>query len=179
MRVLGWMVLFAGIALGGYAMFVYDPSVATDYGRVVNIERLDYRRNLLLVSGVAIIGGLLVALLTPKPKEHPFREAMLVNDLSTMESMIRTGAAEVDGRTSRGWTWLREAVERCDVPQATLLMKFGADPDRPTNEHFYSPRMFVSDKAKYGPKRFIELQALMDKHPQADRKVSPEEAATT
>lgn len=178
MRTVGWIIVCVGVAVGVYSMVFFDPSVGSgDYSRVVNIERLDYRRNLLIVSGIAVIGGLLLAVLSPRPKEHPFLEAMLVNDLFTMENMLKTGAAEVDGRSSHGWTWLREAVERCDVPQTSLLLRYGADPDRPTNERYPSSREFVSDRAKYGPRKFKELHALLESYPASTPGTNPADSA--
>lgn len=66
MKGLGMILWIGGIALAGYAFFVFDPSVSTapfGYGRVVNAD-LQQRQMMMLVAGCAlfVVGAVMHAI---------------------------------------------------------------------------------------------------------------------
>lgn len=66
MKGLGMILWIGGIALAGYAFFVFDPSVSAapfGYGRVVNAD-LQQRQMMMLVAGCAlfIVGAIMHAI---------------------------------------------------------------------------------------------------------------------
>jgi hypothetical protein len=134
MRSLGVLALIVGALVAGYALFVFDPTVA-GYGgdRINNIGRLSDRQNLLIAGSVIAIIGALLAVFggsTPKDEtpEGQFREALRIGDLKAMEDMLQTGQISASGGTSGGKGWLQIAAAHAALDQARLLLKFGADP---------------------------------------------------
>lgn len=66
MKGLGMILWIGGIALAGYAFFVFDPSVSAapfGYGRVVNAD-LQQRQMMMLVAGCAlfVVGAVMHAI---------------------------------------------------------------------------------------------------------------------
>lgn len=70
MKVVGTLLWVGGAALVGYAVAVFDPSVSSGYGRVVNLD-LQQRQLIMVIVGAAVFltGAILSALgfLLPDP----------------------------------------------------------------------------------------------------------------
>ena len=75
MKGLGMILWIGGIALAGYAFFVFDPSVSAapfGYGRVVNAD-LQQRQMMMLVAGCAlfVVGAVMHAIGNSKAPAGP------------------------------------------------------------------------------------------------------------
>lgn len=55
-------------------------------------------------------------------------DAAFRGDLDAVKEMIRLGA-DADGKNSRGYSPLHNAIENCDLAMARLLLEAGADPN--------------------------------------------------
>lgn len=133
MRTFGWWVFVAGVLGALYALLGLDPSVATSTGeRVVNLDLLQTRQNVLIAGCAAAVVGLLMALLSSpgSTKSNPqFGAALAAGDLVTMQSLIDSGVVDPNGVVSAGGrSWLREAVALGAVEPVRLLLRAGADP---------------------------------------------------
>jgi hypothetical protein len=135
MRVLGFWILLAGVALGGYALLVFDPSVPVyGVGRVNNIGLMQDRQNMLIAAcAVAVVGTLLVAFggpsSVPNVQAARFQNAVDEADLTTMETMLVAGQIGPTSESEDGRGWLQYAA-RGALPQCKLLLDFGFDPNR-------------------------------------------------
>lgn len=68
LAMLGWLLLLGGAVIALYFFAVFDPSVSSELGRVVNLGRLNDRQaGLLLGLGMSFVGVLLVIFARRKP----------------------------------------------------------------------------------------------------------------
>lgn len=83
MRVFGWISFFLGLAIVFFG-FLMDTTVSTGSGRVHNIGLLRAQDNAIMLGGIVLIGGLLMALLGRKSTETTSNNAS--NELLTAHS---------------------------------------------------------------------------------------------
>ncbi len=148
-------------------MVIFDPSVATGYGRVINLGKLNDRQNMIIAGGILAIIGILIAMLAKEaaPEALPFLQVMENGNLHAMEEMLKAGA-DPNGLTPSGKTWLQAAVEFNRIPQTELLLHYGADPDRVTDKTFLSARQYLmTNRENEVTSATEELKALLDKAP--------------
>lgn len=62
MKRAGRYVLGGALLLGGYALFIYDPTVSSGYGNTYNIGKLNFQQNLVMAAGVGAMVGVLMML---------------------------------------------------------------------------------------------------------------------
>ena len=152
MKNFGKLLLLVACALAIYSLFVFDPSVEVpNYPggqRVVNIHKLSFQNNLLLLAGPMGIVGALLALLAPskpiQPWESPappfsnlvdghesdneFRDAIRTNDLAAINRLLANKAISPRGRNIHGRGWLQIATLTRQLECCRLLIEHGASP---------------------------------------------------
>jgi hypothetical protein len=136
MRGFGVLVLIVGALIAGYALLIFDPTVAGyGGGRINNIGKLSDRQNLLIAGCVAAVIGALMAIFggtaaAPEDTspEEKFKEAIASGKVEVMKQMLKTGQITATSGLPSGCGWLQYAALRGAVPQSLLLLKFGADP---------------------------------------------------
>ena len=145
------MVTAGGLAF--YALFVFDPSVEVanypSVPRVVNIHKLSFQNNLLLVAGAMGIVGALLAVLTPttlpQAWESPapqfssreegheydleFGDAIRANDSATIKRLLASKAVSPHGRNIHGRGWLQIATLSKQLECCRVLIEHGASPN--------------------------------------------------
>jgi hypothetical protein len=171
MKGFGFLLLMVSIALEGYALFVFDPSVSTGYGNVYNVGKLQDRQNLLIVAGIgACIGTLLMLFGRSSTADSPqelFNSALESANFTLMEQMIASGAIDPNGRGPGGMqSWLRVAVNREAIQQCELLLRKGADPAMP--DGFGTSVMDYLKKRGNESGALKEIKALFDRPPAVD-----------
>jgi ankyrin repeat protein len=153
MKNLGKFLLAAAAILAFYALFVFDPSVeVANYPgvpRVVNIHKLSFQNNLLLLAGAMGIVGALLAVLAPPPLAQPweapspqfsnredgheydleFGDAIRTNDFATIKRLLANKAVSPYGRNIHGRGWLQIATLSKQLECCKLLVEHGASPD--------------------------------------------------
>lgn len=69
-KALGTIVLIGAALVGGYALFVFDPSVATaGGGRVNNLGLMQDRQNILIASCAAAVVGCILMVFAGRPEQ--------------------------------------------------------------------------------------------------------------
>lgn len=135
MKGLGAFVLLAAAGIGAYALFFFDTTVSTGYGRVHNLGLLQDRQNLLIAAGAAACIGALMLIFGPSDSESPqarFSRAIDVGDLQLLSRMIDSGEIDPNGRAPGAMgSWIRYAVLAEAAQVCELLLRKGANPDLP------------------------------------------------
>lgn len=113
MKNAGWVLSLLGLFLGVYALFFMDVSVMLQDGtRINNIGLLSQRQNLVIISVVLFVGGIILSSVTIK-KPLPDIKYKEINEFETESFLMKEG----DGYTLN--------VERIDELSLTLLKKHG------------------------------------------------------
>ncbi|KWT98211.1 SHOCT domain-containing protein [Variovorax sp. WDL1] len=178
------MLLFIGAVLvGGYALFVFDPSVATGYGsRVNNIGLMQDRQNLLLAACAAAVTGAIfmvfggrggtkdippvsygdgTALSTEKLSAiEDFRDALKHDVPSVIRTALQAGRVHPYDELPTGRGFLQYAVSEQALSCIPLLLEAGAKPDHPDST---GRTAFDFITASSSP----ELQSLMRPKPES------------
>ncbi|CAM5795688.1 SHOCT domain-containing protein [Rhizobacter fulvus] len=151
MRSIGKILLVVGGLMAAYALLIFDPSVSSGSGRVLNIGLLQDRQNLLLAGGMACIVGVLLVLFAPSatskavidsgpmhaPEPRPmatdaeleFKHALEFDDVATMERLLQRQFSP-HGRLATGRGFLQYAVLRRSKKAISLLLSKGASAEQ-------------------------------------------------
>src|SRR5690242_6385213 len=90
-------------------------------------------RSLAIGAGLTVAAALCAgALLVAAPSSAPVADAAQHDDLATVKSLVRGGAADVNAAQGDGLTALHWAAINDDAPLAEVLLYAGADVDAAT-----------------------------------------------
>lgn len=179
MKTFGLIVLLGSLALGIYALAVYDPSVSTGYGSVYNMGRLQDRQNMLIVAAVGAGIGTLLLLFGKSSERNPaqdqFAAVLEMGNLEVMEQLIDSGVIDPNGRAPGNMqSWLRLAVLHEGASQCELLLRKGADPALP--DGFGTKVVDYVRQEKSRSSALERINALFENPPQLDLPPVPKKA---
>lgn len=148
MKSTGKFLTILGVLVGIFALFFFDPSISTGDTRVVNLQLLSFQQNLIIISALAVIIGVLLLLFGPEPSqvsrqqggsivrptgdlliEEQFADAVKRNDRALMQKLLSSREVSAHGRNRNGRGWLQFATVMGSIESAKVLLSHGASPN--------------------------------------------------
>lgn len=131
MRSIAALLLLLGACAVAYALFVFDPSVETGFGRVNNVGLLSTQQNILIAGcAAAVVAVMLLLLGKPKGADSRFSIVIQNSDIPSAKSMLEAKEVDPNGVSPYGRGWLQYAVLLKNRPIVELLLQHGADPEK-------------------------------------------------
>lgn len=148
MKVMGVWILCAAALIGSYALFFFDTSVATGFGRVHNLGLMADRQNLLIAACACAVVGVIMAVAGPQSQQGPdagansqnsatespfvreMVEALAQDDARAVAYLLDTNRMDATDELQDGRGLLQHAVTVHALRSIRVLRQAGASPTR-------------------------------------------------